>query len=246
MKSLLTVFGAAGLAMASLAAVNDTLISFSTPGVDTYADGTKVCDGECYALVWSADGVFEGLDVNGRPLDANDAVVLVAPVAKDGRCPDLIYQVDAARAAKFAGGQYGVYLLDTRRTDPATGKTTVGLEDGKLVFVRTSAAAAANGIAAAADGTPVSAAAAGAVGGAAATVCTEIEPPVVAIKIDTAVITLTVSGMNPFAAYWVQKSTDLKDTFEKVVDVPADGVVELEKTEDAAFFKVKGGLPAVK
>ena len=82
MKRLLTVFGVAGLAMASFAAVNDTLISFSTPGVDTYADGTAVRDGECYALVWSADGVFEGLDVNGRPLDAADAVVLVAPVAR--------------------------------------------------------------------------------------------------------------------------------------------------------------------
>ena len=219
MKRLLTVFGVAGLAMASLAAVNDTLISFSTPGVDTYADGTAVRDGECYALVWSADGVFEGLDVNGRPLDAADAVVLVAPVAKDGRCPDLVYQVDAARAAAFAGGQYGVYLLDTRRTDAATGEVKVGLEDGKLVFVRTSAAA---------------------------TVYTEIEPPVVAIKVDAAVITLTVSGMNPFADYWVQKGTDLKDVSEKVADVPADGVVALPKTDAAAFFKVKGGLPAVK
>ena len=172
MKRLLTVFGVAGLAMASFAAVNDTLISFSTPGVDTYADGTAVRDGECYALVWSADGVFEGLDVNGRPLDAADAVVLVAPVAKDGRCPDLVYQVDAARAAAFAGGQYGVYLLDTRRTDAATGEVKVGLEDGKLVFVRTSAAA---------------------------TVYTEFEPPVVAIKVEAAVITLMGSGMNPCA-----------------------------------------------
>lgn len=225
MKRLLTVFGAAGLAMASLAAVNDTLISFSTPGVDTYADGTAVRDGECYALVWSADGVFEGLDVNGRPLDAADAVVLVAPVAKDGRCPDMVYQVDAARAAAFAGGQYGVYLLDTRRTDAATGEVKVGLEDGKLVFVRTSAAAT---------------------DGLAATVYTEIEPPVVAIKVDAAVITLTVSGMNPFADYWVQKGTDLKDVSEKVADVPADGVVALPKSDDAAFFKVTGGLPAVK
>lgn len=245
MKRLLTVFGAAGLAMASLAAVNDTLISFSTPGVDTYADGTAVRDGECYALVWSADGVFEGLDVNGRPLDAADAVVLVAPVAKDGRCPDLVYQVDAARAAAFAGGQYGVYLLDTRRTDAATGEVKVGLEDGKLVFVRTSAAATA-GLAATAGGAPAAAGAAGAVGGAAATVYTEIEPPVVAIKVDAAVITLTVSGMNPFADYWVQKGTDLKDVSEKVADVPADGVVALPKTDAAAFFKVKGGLPAVK
>ena len=55
-----------------------------------------------------------------------------------------------------------------------------------------------------------------------------------------------VSGMNPFADYWVQKGTDLKDVSEKVADVPADGVVVLPKTDAAAFFKVKGGLPAVK
>ena len=53
-------------------------------------------------------------------------------------------------------------------------------------------------------------------------------------------------GMNPFADYWVQKGTDLKDVSEKVADVPADGVVVLPKTDAAAFFKVKGGLPAVK
>ena len=36
------------------------------------------CDGR-YALVWSKDGVFEGLQADGVPVDANDKVVLVAP-----------------------------------------------------------------------------------------------------------------------------------------------------------------------
>ena len=243
MKKLLTVFGAAGLAVASFAAVNDTLISFSTPGVDTYADGTAVKDGECYALVWSKDGVFEGIDVNGNPLDANDRVVLVAPVAKDGKCPALIYQVGADVAATLAGGQYGVYLLDTRRP-AATGETVVGLEDGKLAFVR-SLAAAADGVAVA-DGKPTSIAATDAVGGAVATAYAEVAAPAVAIKVEAATVKLTVSGMNPFAAYWVQKGTDIKDISEKVADVPADGEVALPKTDAAAFFKVKGGIPAAK
>lgn len=59
----------------------DTLITFSTCGAgpDRYADGEAVMDGECYALVWSKDGVFEGLQADGVPVDANDKVVLVAP-----------------------------------------------------------------------------------------------------------------------------------------------------------------------
>ena len=244
MKKLLTVFGAVGLAAASFAAIDDTLISFSTPGVDTYADGTVVKDGECYALVWSKDGVFEGIDVNGAPLDANDKVVLVAPVAKDGKCPTLIYQVDADLAAKLAGGQYGVYLLDTRRT-ATTGETVVGLEDGELAFVRSIASATDAG-SVAADGTPSAIAAKDAVGGAAATVFAEVAAPAVAIKVDAATVKLTVSGMNPFAAYWVQKGTDIKDISEKVADVPADGEVTLPKTDAAAFFTVKGGIPAAK
>lgn len=244
MKKLLTVFGVAGFALASLAAVNDTLISFSTPGPDKYADGATVQDGECYALVWSADGVFEGVDVNGAPLDANDRVVLVAPVAKDGKCPDLIYQVDAAVAAQLASGQYAVYLLDTRRAG-ASGDTVVGLEDGKLAFVRSVASASASG-APAASGTPTTIAAADAVGGASATVFAEVAAPAVAIKIEGATIKLAVSGMNPFAAYWVQKGTDIKDISEKVADVPADGKVELPMSDNAAFFKVKGGIPAAK
>jgi len=245
MKKLMTVLGVAGLAMTSLAAVNDTLISFSTSGVDTYADGTTVQDGECYALVWSADGVFEGIKLDGTPVDAKDKVILVSPVAKDGRCPDLIYQVDAALAAKLVGGQYGVYLLDTRRAD-GTGGTKVGFDaEGDLSFVR-AAADTQETFAATAGGEPVTVAATTAVGGAAATKLVEVEPPAVAIKLVDAKIQLTVSGMNPLAAYWVEKGTDLKDIKEKIADVPADGKVELDQTDAAAFFKVNGGLPAIK
>ena len=239
MKKLMTVFGAAGLALASFAAVNDTLISFSTPGTDTYIDGTAVQDGECYALVWSADGVFEGIKADGTAIDANDKVVLVAPVAKDGKCPSLVYQVDAAKAAELEGGQYGVYLLDTRRV--VAGTMVVGLnpETGKLDYVKSYATAteplaAADGIA--------SAAATKAVDGAAVAAYVEVPKPVVAIEVKNATIKLTVTGMSPVADYWVEKGTEIQKVSEKIVDVPADGVVEVEKSDAAAFFRVKGGI----
>lgn len=239
MKKLTLMMGVAGLALASLAAVNDTLISFSTPGPDTYLDGTTVRDGECYALVWSQDGVFEGVKDDGTAVDANDRVVLVAPVAKDGRCPDLVYQVAAATAEALKGGRYGVYLLDTRRT--VAGETVVGLnpKTGKLDYVKSYASAtepiaATDGIA--------SAAAAKAVDGAAVAEYVEVAKPVVAIEVKSAVIRLTVTGMSPVADYWVEKGTDLQNVSEKIADVPADGVVDVEKTDAAAFFQVKGGI----
>lgn len=239
MKKLTLTMAVAGLALASLAAVNDTLISFSTPGPDTYLDGTTVRDGECYALVWSQDGVFEGVKDDGTAVDANDRVVLVAPVAKGGRCPDLVYQVAAATAEALKGGRYGVYLLDTRRT--VAGETVVGLnpETGRLDYVK-SYASATDPIAAT-DGI-ASAAAAKAVDGAAVAEYVEVAKPVVAIEVKSAVIRLTVTGMSPVADYWVEKGTDLQNVSEKIADVPADGVVDVEKTDAAAFFQVKGGI----
>ena len=84
MKRLMTMLGVAGMAVASFAAVDDTLISFSTPGPDKYADGTDVLPGEVYALVWSADGQFDGIKADGTTVDPADKVVLLAGVAKQG------------------------------------------------------------------------------------------------------------------------------------------------------------------
>ena len=94
--------------------VNDARISFSTKGPDCYADGSVVVDGECYALTWSKDGVFDGFDANGECIDPEDKIVLLAPVAKDGRCPPVLFQIPAAEADSLKNGQYAVYLLDTR------------------------------------------------------------------------------------------------------------------------------------
>lgn len=105
----------AGLAAVSSAnSVQDARLSFSTKGPDRYADGTTVLDGECYALVWSKDGDFNGFSADGACIDAEDRIVLLAPVANGGRCPSVLFQIPAAEAEELAGGTYAVYLLDTR------------------------------------------------------------------------------------------------------------------------------------
>ena len=139
----------AGLAFAGGA--GDTLITFSTGGAepDRYADGEAVMEGECYALVWSKDGVFEGLQADGAPVDPNDQVVLVAAVAQNGHCPEAVFQVAADKAAALAGGRYGVLLLDTRvnRGGKVAPRGTLG---GKLAMV--------NGFGAVTEGLKVAAA----------------------------------------------------------------------------------------
>ena len=98
-------------------------ITFSTAGTDTYDDGvTTVLDGECYALVWSADGVFEGIKADATPVDANDKVVYIGALAKGGKCQTVVFQI----ADGFVdGGQFDVFLLDTRRY-AADGTVSVG------------------------------------------------------------------------------------------------------------------------
>ncbi len=244
MKSLITMLGAAGMALAVSAAQNDLLLTFSTPGnpKDTYADGATVIDGECYALVWSADGVFEGIKDDGTPADPNDKVVLVAPLAKDGRCPTVVYQVDAALAEQLKNGQYAVYLLDTR----VSATEVAGLKNGALARVNglvptgvTTAGGQAE-IASAESGTAVDGVAAAQAGIAQASVVDE--PTITAFKVDGAKITVTVSGMSPVAEYKVYQGTGLdKKLFTEAQGVTKDGdTFSFQKPAEATFFSVKG------
>ena len=109
---------AASATLALSAAQNDLLVSFSTKGPDTYADGAPVMDRECYALVWTPKGVESATIAADGTAEGGAKIVLVAPIARGGRCPKVVYRVDAARAeSEFAkdSGSWSVYLLDTRK-----------------------------------------------------------------------------------------------------------------------------------
>lgn len=113
-KTLATVF--AGLiATAAFAGKDNVVVSFSTQGPDTYADGTTVVDGESYALVWTPTGSeFAGINADGTAV-APSKVVIKAPVAEGGKCPFVKFEMDEEFAkANYPNGTWGVYLLDTR------------------------------------------------------------------------------------------------------------------------------------
>ena len=116
----------------TFASMEDMVLRFSTPGLDRYADGSVVMDGECYALVWSPKGhSFAGFNADGTAVSATDRVVLAAPLAQDGKCRDALFQVPAAEYRELAGGEWAVCLVDTRKADgiPA------GTQDGKPLRV---------------------------------------------------------------------------------------------------------------
>ena len=102
--------------LGAFAGVDNVAITFSTPGPDTYRDGRTVLDGECYALVWTPAGeTFGGIAADGTAAEPSK-LVLKAPVAKGGRCPRVLFEVDEDYAkANFPGGTWNVVLLDTRR-----------------------------------------------------------------------------------------------------------------------------------
>lgn len=104
------VLAFAGMATAAM----DTVLTFSTVGPDRYADGTDVVDGECYALVWTAD--VDGFALSDDGTATGGKVVLVAPVAEDRRCPPVKLNIKADVAPQYDGGVWGVYLLDTRES----------------------------------------------------------------------------------------------------------------------------------
>ena len=113
MKAIKMLIAGLVLAVAGMAtAAMDTVLTFSTVGPDRYANGDDVVPGESYALVWTAD--IAGFTLSDDGTATGGKVVLVAPVAEDGRCPPVKLNIKASVAPQYEGGVWGVYLFDTR------------------------------------------------------------------------------------------------------------------------------------
>jgi len=116
--------------LTAFAGKDNVVITFSTKGPDTYADGSVVRDGESYALVWTKSGsTFAGINPDGTA--AGDSKVAVrAPVATGGACPNIEFQIDETYAAKtYPNGSWSVVLCDTRRYATEDVKVTVDGEE---------------------------------------------------------------------------------------------------------------------
>jgi hypothetical protein len=229
-KTIAALFAVA--ATAAFAGANDLLIMFSTPGVDKYADGTTVLDGESYALVWTAP-------------DGAQTTVLSVPRAKDGKCSPFLFIVDENDAPKYKDGTWAVYLLDSRdfAKDP-TGKTLAELDEKGVPTVVNVKAALADGITKStgfASALPAEGVTPGAYDLAGANVP---NPVVTGIKIVGANVIVTVKNTVPFVGYTLQAG-DSVSTFAVPAGAQsrtgdASGEIDLitPKKDGAQFFKV--------
>ena len=231
MKSLFTVVAAAALSGAALAAQNDMLVTFSTKGPDMYADGRVVMDGECYALCWSKD--FSKFAIRSDGSAEGGAVVLKAPLAKGGRCPSVVFEVDADEAAaKYAGGEWAVYLLDTR-SFAADGTARVAGASAKSVNT--------SGLVAKADvgsGTLASAASGSAVAGDVASGVVVPQPEITGIRIVDGYVYVSARGTVPFLSYGLAEGA--------APDAVTDAVGESEPGRVSADDEVIFVAPAKK
>ncbi len=226
----------AAIAAGVFADAANVLVSFSTTS-DKYADGTAVKDGEWYALCWSADENFDGLNLDCTPVDPAEKVLILAPLAQGGRCPYVLFQIDSAEAP--VGGNYFVYLLDTR---DAAGKPSPdgNPDDGRLAPKGMSGSAAVQSYTASANIGSNVATATDAVSGATAE-WNAVQPKITDFKlVGDATVKITVEGMMRGLNYTVKMGSNLGNLEATTIKSETeDGkAVFYVDDKDARFFKV--------
>ena len=223
MKKAVVSALAVSAAFFAFAAQNDPLITFSTLGTDTYADGSTVLDGEHYALCWSKD--FSKFAINADGTAENGKVVLSAPLAKGGRCPTVLFEVDAAKAeTEYAGGGWAVYLLDTRKF----------AEDGTVTLAAN--AKSVNTVGKVGEAFAVKAGEVIAKGGGDAVQTSKIasgvevaKPEITDFKVVDGYVHMTVKGTMPFLAYGISKGATPGAVATPIGDPAAGGVTQDEE-----------------
>ena len=224
--------------------LGDARLSFSTKGPDRYADGSIVMNGECYALAWSKDGNFDGFDANGECIDPEDRIVLLAPVAKDGRCPPVLFQIPAAEAESLKNGQYAVYLLDTRVSSGGETKAG-GISGGRPALMNgygeASAAIAVAGADAFKSASESGSGGTGIVASSLASIpadCTQ--PRIKAIRIEGDNVFLTVENLAGFMRVRSGSDVSVSGSTDAAVETSGGEDVTLvtRKPGNSGFFKV--------
>ena len=238
-KRLGLMCAAATFAVGAFADAANVLVSFSTEA-DYYADGNKVLDGEWYALCWSPRETFGGLDLNCNPVNGDEKVLILAPLAEGGHCPYVIFQVDSAKAP--TGGNYFVYLLDTRDVNgSAPSVATTDETTGRRVpaSVVNGSAEAQSFTASASVGSSI--ASASATGASVATGdWAAVQPKITAFEVKDAKVKITVAGMMSGLTYKVNmgESLDEMESFDVDAQTKDGEAFFIIDQKDARFFKV--------
>lgn len=267
--ALLLLFGLAGLALrrrkavaalawaaalavpfGAFASAGNLVYSFQPSADDTYADGTPALLGERYALVWLAEG-SAGVDIaaDGTVADASKGeIVQVRASSAQERGRILTFQVDekAKDALAAKGGNWAVYLLDTRVYGADGGVTVAAVEDGKVATVNASKRLEKSVVEvaeASVESDTVKAET------ASATVATAVpsdapQPEITGVEVVDGKVHVRVANTVPCLAYNLAGGSEAGSVSGKMADAPKTGVAgkEIElvapATSSCGFFKV--------
>lgn len=240
MKKSLMMMLAVVATGAAVAGQDNLLVTFSTKGPDCYADGTVVKDGECYALVWTkADASFEGITVTGEAVGDQDLnrVICIAPLAKGGRCPDVVVEVNKVVADLYAGaGTFSLHLLDTRKADGTPGGVEAGVNGYGTAqeFTLSAAEQLQSGVATNA-----------ALAATATVLPASIpQPKIKSIEVKNGIVRLTVARTSKMVRYGVSSGATPGELAADAAFAPQDGndagdiVIEAPAKGSSGFFSV--------
>ncbi len=256
MKKILAVCVCA-VAATAFAAVEDMVLTFSSTGPDRYADGTVVMDGERYALVWQPAGATGKVSIlaTGAVADSSQGeIVLMAPVAKGGRCPTVAFQIDSSFAEARAGGTWSLYLLDTRTFSESGEVSLAGAEGLRSGVVNAADAVAGASVLAVGKEAAVldetSSQSAAATAAAVAATASEVPadaptPKISGIRVEGGYVYVTVAGTAPYLQYNLDAganpaSLDRPRAARNPVSGRSGGEIVLVSPVDgpSAFFRV--------
>ena len=236
MKKILSIIFSFSLLSLHANSVEDSAIVFSTPGPDKYADGSTVLDGELYALVWTSDGVFDGFSADGKAVDEKDKIVIVAPLAKDGRCQKVMFQIPKANAATY--GRFEVFLMDTRVVSALGVATPRGAANGEAKLVngygRVPANITLSNVSSKAEGATVANL------NSAAPKDTR-QPRVKAMRIEGDDVVLTVENLPGYMRVQSGRDASTADLTGAALEAPASGdtvTIKAPKVGDSGFYRV--------
>ena len=236
MRKFISIFFSVLFASLHANSVEDSAIVFSTVGPDRYADGSTVLDGESYALVWTRDGVFEGFSADGKAMDEKDKILVVAPLAKDGRCPKVMFQIPVADAVNY--GKFEVFLMDTRVASASGAVAPRGATDGEAKLVngygRVPANVALSDVSSKAEGAVVANL------NSAAPKNTR-QPRVKAMRIEGDEVVLTVENMPGYMRVQSGRNASAADSTGVALETPASGdtlTIKAPKVGESGFYRV--------
>ena len=138
MKKLVSmVMGLAAAAAFAAPMPEVQVLTFSVTGAETYADGSALADGECYALVWAKDGEFDGIKADGTAKGADEEVLYIGKIVKGST---VSFQI---KDGFKTGGAFDIWILDTRVLENGEVKS-VGKSGDKVTVTHAAKATAAS------------------------------------------------------------------------------------------------------